>query len=168
MKGNHKSKLEELKLQFKIKDSQSYSLVEKGHGRVEERTLRVMPVPAHLKAWPNVKQVLEMTRKRYSKGKESVETVLGITSLSPQEAPLQKLMALWRGHWAIENNLHRTRDEAFQEDRSTLRKGSSPQLMAALRNLVIHISYKFSHSLAFTLHISSRFPKRLIKFIHEN
>ena len=38
----------------------------------------------------------------------------------------------------IENGLHYVRDEAFQEDRSTIRTGDAPQNLAALRNGVLN------------------------------
>ena len=47
------------------------------------------------------------------------------------------LLARWlRGHWAIEA-LHWVRDVSFDEDRSQVRTSNGPQIMAALRNLVI-------------------------------
>ena len=48
----------------------------------------------------------------------------------------------WRygvGHWGIENRLHWVRDVVFGEDQSQVRTGSAPQLLAALRNLVIGV-----------------------------
>ena len=46
-------------------------------------------------------------------------------------------MQLWRGHWGIENRVHWVRDVTLVEDRSAVRSGSAPQVMAALRNLVL-------------------------------
>ena len=43
------------------------------------------------------------------------------------------------GHWEIENRLHYVRDATLAEDASQVRKGSAPQVMAALRNLVINV-----------------------------
>jgi hypothetical protein len=42
-----------------------------------------------------------------------------------------------RDHWSIENQSHGVRDVTFDEDRSQVRKGSLPQVMAALRNTAI-------------------------------
>ena len=39
----------------------------------------------------------------------------------------------------IENGLHWVRDVTFDEDRSQVRKGKGPQVMATLRNLAISI-----------------------------
>ena len=63
-------------------------------------------------------------------------TVYAITSLTALQAnPV--LLARWlRGHWAIEA-LHWVRDVSFDEDRSQVRTSNGPQVMAALRNLVI-------------------------------
>jgi predicted transposase YbfD/YdcC len=48
------------------------------------------------------------------------------------------LLARWiRGHWGIENRLHRVRDMTYDEDRSQVRTGHGPQVMAAFRNLAI-------------------------------
>jgi len=54
----------------------------------------------------------------------------------------EKLNQYLRGHWGIENGLHRTRDVSFKEDKATIRKGNAPQVMAALRNLVISILHR--------------------------
>lgn len=63
----------------------------------------------------------------------------GITSLTPEEAPPERLLELNRTHWGIENALHWVRDETFREDRSQIRTGNAPRVMATLRNLVITI-----------------------------
>jgi predicted transposase YbfD/YdcC len=48
------------------------------------------------------------------------------------------LLARWiRGHWGIENRLHWVRDMTYDEDRSQVRTGHGPQVMAAFRNLAI-------------------------------
>ncbi len=65
------------------------------------------------------------------------EVVFGITSLSATTGPPNRLLALNRGHWGIENRLHWVRDVTFDEDRSQVRKGAGAQAMAALRNLAI-------------------------------
>ena len=78
---------------------------------------------------------MERTRRR--KGKETVERAYAVTSLPPERADAVRLLEIWRGHWRIENGLHWVRDVVFGEDHSQVRTGSAPQLLAALRNLVI-------------------------------
>ncbi len=48
-----------------------------------------------------------------------------------------RLLELVRGHWRIENSLHWVRDVVFDEDRSQVRTGNGPRVMASLRNLAI-------------------------------
>jgi hypothetical protein len=66
-----------------------------------------------------------------------MEVVYGITSLSPERGTPEQLLALVRGHWQIENKLHWVRDVTFDEDRSQVRCGNIPQVIAALRNTTI-------------------------------
>jgi hypothetical protein len=89
--------------------------------------------------WPGLKQGFELTRKRTIKGETTVEVVHGITSLKPGEANAQRLLELTRGHWGIENRLHYVRDVTLGEDGCRVRKGSAPQVLAAVRNAVIHL-----------------------------
>lgn len=68
-----------------------------------------------------------------------MERVYLITSLSAEQASPQRLLALNRGHWEIENRLHWVRDVTFGEDQSQIRTGSGPRMMALLRNLAISL-----------------------------
>jgi len=86
-----------------------------------------------------LKQGFEVVRERTEKGKKTVEVVHGITSLSPERADARRLLELTRGHWAIENELHYRRDVTLGEDASQVKKGVAPQVMAALRNSVLHV-----------------------------
>ena len=80
-------------------------------------------------------KVVRRRRALRSKKWTSV-TVYAITSLTGLQAD-PVLLARWlRGHWAIEA-LHWVRDVSFDEDRSQIRTSNGPQIMAALRNLVI-------------------------------
>ncbi len=67
------------------------------------------------------------------------ETVYGVTSLAPTHASPARLLALVRAHWTIENRLHWVRDVTFDEDRSQIRRGTGPQVMATIRNLAISL-----------------------------
>jgi hypothetical protein len=70
-------------------------------------------------------------------GRATSETAYAITSLPPERATPTQLLMAWRAHWRIENKLHWVRDVTFDEDRSTVRSGRIPQVMAALRNTAI-------------------------------
>ena len=60
-----------------------------------------------------------------------------MTSLASHQATPSRLLELVRGHWQIENQSHWVRDVTFDEDRSPVRCGHIPQVMAALRNTTI-------------------------------
>jgi len=47
------------------------------------------------------------------------------------------LLTLVRGQWQIENQSHWGRDVTFDEDRSQVRCGNIPQVLAALRNTAL-------------------------------
>src|SRR5262249_31319231 len=89
--------------------------------------------------WAGLRQGFELVRERTERGKKTIEVVHGITSLVPERADAQRLLELTRGHWGIENELHYKRDVTLGEDASRVRKGAAPQVMAALRNSVLHI-----------------------------
>jgi predicted transposase YbfD/YdcC len=78
-------------------------------------------------------------RERTEKGKTAVEVVYGITSLTPEEADAGRLLALVRTHWRMENCLHWVRDVTLGEDGCRVRRGSAPQVLAALRNACVHL-----------------------------
>jgi predicted transposase YbfD/YdcC len=115
------------------------SVTDKGHGRLEKRTLRTTTVLTKRQDWAGLQQGFELTRERTLQGVKTVEVVHGITSLSPARADAQRLEELTRGHWGIENELHYKRDVTMGEDASRVRKGVAPQVLAALRNGVIHV-----------------------------
>lgn len=112
------------------------------HGtRIEERCLQATAVMAGCSDWPGLQQVLRLERRGTNKRTRvrRREVVYGVTSLTPQRATPAQLLALWRGHWAIENKLHWVRDVTYGEDASAMRSGSAPQVMAALRNLALSL-----------------------------
>jgi hypothetical protein len=82
---------------------------------------------------------VERSIKYVKSGKTYSEVVYLITSLSPEQASPERLLALNRGHWEIENRLHFVRDVTFGEDLSQIRKGAGPRMMATLRNLAISL-----------------------------
>jgi predicted transposase YbfD/YdcC len=107
------------------------------HGdRIERRQLWASTALQGYLDWPGVQQVCKIERRRQQAGKVSTEVAYAITSLGPATSPAE-LLAIWRGHWAIENRLHYVRDVTLGEDASQVRSGAAPQVLAALRNLTI-------------------------------
>ena len=115
------------------------SVTDKGHGRLEKRTLRTTTILTKHTDWAGLQQGFELTRERTVKGVTTVEVVHGITSLPPARADAARLEVLTRGHWGIENELHYKRDVTLGEDASRVRKGVAPQVLAGLRNSVVHV-----------------------------
>jgi len=114
----------------------------RGHGRIETRQISVVslhPCPdLGGEFFPHAAQAIKVVRRRRALGskKWTTVTVYAITSLTAPQADATLLARWLRGHWAIEA-LHWVRDVSFDEDRSQIRTGNGPQIMAALRNLVI-------------------------------
>jgi predicted transposase YbfD/YdcC len=113
--------------------------VDIGHGRIETRNLTTSEALVGYSTWPGLAQVFELGRHVIIQktGQERVEVVYGVTRLSSERATPGQVLDLVRGHWSIENKLHWVRDVTFDEDRSQVRCGSIPQVMAALRNTAI-------------------------------
>lgn len=87
--------------------------------------------------WPGAKQVVRVIRSRTGGGATSAETALFVTSLGRDRAGAEALARIIRGHWGIENGLHRVRDVTFGEDACRVRSGDAPQVLAAVRNALI-------------------------------
>ena len=115
------------------------STVDLGHGRIEQRTLTASTALAGIPPWPGLAQVFQLERQVTNKktGEERSEVVYGVSSLVAERTTPSQLLALVRGQWQIENRSHWVRDVTFDEDRSQVRCGSIPQVMAALRNTAI-------------------------------
>jgi predicted transposase YbfD/YdcC len=114
----------------------AHDIREKGRGRAGRRTLKVTAVAAGL-AFPHAARAIQIVRRRRSltetNGERwSTETVYAITSLTAIQARPAELAAIVRGHWLIEDRLHWVRDVTYDEDRSRVRTGDGPRVMASL------------------------------------
>jgi len=118
-----------------------YRQWDRGHGRIELRTIRTSSALQGYLTFPHAVQVFRLDRQTTDLlgRRPRRETAYGITSLSPQQAGPERLLQLARGHWEIENRLHWVRDVTFDEDRSQVRTGAGPRTLATLRNLAISL-----------------------------
>jgi predicted transposase YbfD/YdcC len=122
-------------------ECQVYRSVEKGHGRLEKRTLESSHILSDYVDWPRVGQVM---RRRYERitlktGEVSAATTYGITSLPHTQVGAAGLERLWRGHWTIENRVHYVRDVTMGEDANQTHTGNAPHVLAALRNAILSL-----------------------------
>jgi predicted transposase YbfD/YdcC len=76
------------------------------------------------------------------------EVVDGITSLPGARVGAKELLSLIRGHWSIENSLHGVRDGTLREDASQIKRGSAPQVMAVIRNIIVFLFKRLGHQSA--------------------
>lgn len=122
--------------------------IDRRRGRTEVRRIKVSTeMNTYLApSWPYVAQVAQLTRTVTQADKTTTEIVYLITTLSPAKASPGRLLDLVRGHWSIENRLHYVRDVSFGEDRSRLRTGTAPQILAAFRNLTITLIHRSGSS----------------------
>jgi len=119
---------------------------EKGHGRLERRTLTASSQLKGYLSWPHAEQVFRLERHfvRIADGKVMQETTYGLTSLTREQAGPDRLLQLKRAHWGIENGLHYRRDETLREDRCRL-TDQGAHAMAVLNNVVLGLLRRRGH-----------------------
>ena len=126
------------------KDFQSATVISKGHGRLEIRTLTTSSQLNDFLDWPFLQQVFQLQRTITTSktGKTRHETVYGITSLSAELASPAQLLEMLRSYWQIENRLHYPRDVTLHEDQTRFKKKSAAHNMAIINNLVLSLISK--------------------------
>jgi predicted transposase YbfD/YdcC len=114
-----------------------------GHGRFEERTVRVLPAKGQLaeavrSAWPGLRTLVMVVRvvTCLATGKESEEVSYFLSSLRPGVGRLGRAI---RGHWRIENGLHWVLDVVFREDARRLYDRVAGQNVAFLNRLALSL-----------------------------
>jgi len=123
----------------------TYRTVEKGHGRLEERVIRVSSELAGYSSWPYLAQVFEYTRTWTTKGVTKQQVRYGISSLPSEVSDAARLAALKRGHWQVENGLHYVKDVTLGEDASQTHIGTAADVFAMLRNIAISLLRRDGH-----------------------
>lgn len=130
------------------KDFRSETKIEKGHGRIEKRTLTASSELKGYVTWPYAEQVFKLERefKRMNTGQVTHEVVYGITSLTAKEAGAKRLLEITRSHWGIESGLHYRRDVTLHEDRCRVRTGQAPHALAVINNLVLGLFARLGYA----------------------
>ncbi len=143
VKGNQKHLYAQLKA-LPWAQVAAHTSVSRGHGRRARRTIKVIDVPTWIE-FTGAAQFAQLRRTTTRRGKKSVEIVYLITSADNQAASPATLAAWIQGRWGIENRLHWVRDVTFDEDRSQVRTGHAPRVMATLRSLAISLLRASGH-----------------------
>jgi predicted transposase YbfD/YdcC len=124
-------------------DFRQASTLEKGHGRLDKRSIMESLLLADYRDWPGLAQVFKLERQSTNAlGRTETQVRYGSTSLPAHLADPKRLLALTRGHWGIENGLHHRRDVSMQEDHSQVRLGHAPEMLAILNNIVLGLFAK--------------------------
>lgn len=116
-----------------------------GHGRRETRVLLAAVVSADQVHWPGVAPVFLLERRRYHPAtagraaRHSRELRYGITSLTAAEAGPETRLHLQRGHWSVENPVHRVLDTFFREDERRIKDGKVARGPAACRRGALNL-----------------------------
>lgn len=146
VKGNQPQLHHDIHLLFQDASSPAEPLaaaetVDVGHGRIEQRRLTTSTALVGYNDWPGLAQVFQLERHVTMKASrvQRSDVVYGVTSLRPEQAGPKRLLSLVRQHWQLENKVHWVRDVTFDEDRSQVRGGSLPQVMAAFRNTALSL-----------------------------
>jgi predicted transposase YbfD/YdcC len=118
---------------------QSYTQMEKGHGRLERRSILTSPDLNGLffQDWGEIGQVFRLQRERTIKEKHSREVCYGLTTLSMQHCLPERLLRYIRAHWRVENHLHWRRDALLGEDRCRVRCLPVMEMLAVLNTVVL-------------------------------
>jgi len=121
--------------------------VEKGHGRLERREIRVSSELVGYSDFPGLSQVAELKKRvvflKTGEVEENTEYIL--SSLSVKGTGPDRLLVLMRGHWGIENREFHVRDDSFGEDRHVLCSHKGGEVMSLLRGAAINLLRGQSH-----------------------
>lgn len=154
VKGNQPKLLERIEeafIEYQENDLQDHRVRSnhrktRSRGRLAERTVTVAPVPKEIKAmnkWKGIQSIGMIYRHREAVRpdqpraiSESDHVTYFISSLRPKASLIAPYVDK---HWTVENSLHWSLDVTFTEDKSRIRKGNSPVIMASLRRFVLSL-----------------------------
>jgi hypothetical protein len=139
------------------------SSVSTDHGRRARRTIKAVLAPA----WIEFHGAAQVAQLRRTVTKKRQEDRRG--RLPHHQRPHCRSRhpgGLGRGHWHIENKLHWVRDVTYQEDKSLVRTGNAPRVMATLRSLAISLLRLDGHgNIAAANRHHARDPQRTLKLL---
>ncbi len=120
---------------FKDTTVSRHETVDADHGRIETRRTTVIHDVDWLQErhrWPGLKAVVMVESERETSSRTETETRYYITSLTD---PAEKLAAVIRQHWAIENSLHWVMDMVFRDDECRISTGHAPANFTTVKHV---------------------------------
>jgi len=120
---------------FKDTTVSRHETVDADHGRIETRRTTVIHDIDWLQErhrWPGLKAVVMVESERETSSRTETETRYYITSLTD---PAEKLAAVIRQHWAIENSLHWVMDMVFRDDECRISTGHAPANFTTVKHV---------------------------------
>lgn len=150
-------------------DRREARTVERGHGRQDEvRHLVATTALTGYLDWPGAAQVVRVERTWREQGQLKRQVRDGLTSLPPEDGTAARLLALKRGHWQIENRLHRPKDVTLGEDASLVHSGQGPTVLAMLRDAAVSLLHRAGvRALAARLRDHSQHPEPAVALVCE-
>ena len=145
VKGNQPTLERDIALLFENRQAADFvEVAPPDHGRIETRRIWCSSALNAYLDFPHVGQVYLIERQAIDKktGKPSRDIALGVTSRTSQQASPQQVLAVNRGHWAIES-VHHIIDWNYDEDRSRIRTGFGPENITRLRRFAVGILKSF-------------------------
>jgi predicted transposase YbfD/YdcC len=142
VKANQPKLLQDIQLYFQDrKDPDFVDHAPADHGRIETRKIWTTTELNSYLDFPHVGQAFLIQRESIAKrtGQYSSEIAYGITSRTPEQVNPQRVLAINRGHWSIENSCHYIIDWNYDEDRSRIRTGYGPENITRLRRFAVSV-----------------------------
>ena len=127
------------------KDSEyeTYSTLDKGHGRIEKRTCYVLNEVAYftdyLAEWKELKKIFAVKREVEKNGEKTTEISC---YLSSKNASAEELLRYTRNHWQIES-MHHILDVTYDEDRCKLLTQRAQENLNIFRKTGVSVHKKF-------------------------
>ena len=141
-----------------------------GHGRIETRTLEMVPISPLETSWPHTHTACRVKRhvEKLRRG-EVVECTydesIYVGSFSFETKTPEQAQQLIRGHWGIENGLHHPKDRSMDEDRCRASEAGIGRVVSCIRGLVALVSRRTKESLAVIRRRFAGKPHLLMKLL---
>lgn len=138
LKGNQSGLLEAVEAHFQ--PQQSIQQINKGHGRIEKRTVSIAHRLNHIPDFPGLQTLIRVQSER----QVHRATIIEVSSetryyIASFVETAQVFADRIRGYWGVENKVHYVRDVTQGEDASRIRTSPLIQIWALARNVALNL-----------------------------